>query len=354
MSRLLCPGILALACCLSGVLGAGENQAAAAILLQNPPDAPTVEWDRVQYRPVATEGVRTLNGTVTDLQSRHLELKLPSGSTRRINRQEIVAVQLLHHRPIAEADQAASAGKFNQAAKAYEVVMGQPVPLWLKRYAAARRVQCLRVLQQHRQALAGFVLLANHDPEQVPFEAVPVVWNSLQVDRLLESDIQKWLTSEDRWERLVAASWGLLHPPTSNASRQVMASFAEDQGPGSHSVQAIATAQLWRLTGNWSPPQIEALQKELDQFPNEVKAGPLLLLGKIRKNAGQTAEATDCFLQIATLYPEQHDLVLLALEAAYLSLRDLDPSESSDVGQWLVRQFPKSPQADEILRQVGR
>ncbi len=153
---------------------------------------------------------------------------------------------------------------------------------------------------------------------------------------------------------MVAASWGLLHPPTSAASQKVLASLADDRGAGSESVQAIATSQLWRLPRKWSPSEIEALQKNLDQFPDEVKAGPLLLMGKIRKNAGQTAEAIDCFLQIATLYPEQHDLVLLALEAAYLALRDLDPSEATDVGQWLVRQFPQSPQADEILRQVGR
>jgi hypothetical protein len=59
-------------------------------------------------------------------------------------------------------------------------------------------------------------------------------------------------------------------------------------------------------------------------------------------------------LQVATLYPEQHDLVLLGLEAAYTTLRTLDPAEATRVGQWLVQLHPESGQADEIQRELGR
>jgi tetratricopeptide (TPR) repeat protein len=311
--------------------------------------------DRVQFRPTPQDGTRTLDGMVVDLQAKHVELKLPSGSTRRIPRAEIVSVKLLNQPSIAKAERAAADGKFADARDEFAAVVRMDVPHWMKRHAAARRIQSLRVLQQHRLALADFVNLAKDDPEQILVDVVPVVWTSPLVDSLMDEQIKAWLVSDSEWERLVGASLGLMHPATTSASQQVFAEYvkSEDSAKEFGALESIARAQLWRLPQNRSPEELRLLQTQLAAFPVEARAGALLVLGKLWKAAGKPDLAADSFLQIAVLYPEQHDLVLLGLEAAYYTLRELDREEAARVGQWLVQRHPSAAQTDEIRKELG-
>jgi tetratricopeptide (TPR) repeat protein len=320
-----------------------------------PGQVPEPVWDVVQFRPTPADSLRSLQGEVVDLTARVLELKLPSGSNRRISRAEIVGVKLLKHERLAEAERQAVAGDFAAARQTYEEVLRGDAPHWMKRFAAARRIQMLRVLGQYPAAVPLFVALAEDDPAQVPYEALPVVWSGLTVDALLEQRVKQWLTSGNDWERLAGASLGLLHAPTAGDSRQVLEALAaRSRGTDPRDpLAAVAEAQLWRGPRSWTPEQVDSLQATLEQFPPEIKAGPWLVLGKLRKNVGQSERAADAFLQIAAVYPEQHDLVLLGLESAYFTLKELDPDDALRVGRWLVQQYPESPQAAAIKKQVG-
>lgn len=312
-------------------------------------------WDRVEYRESHQDPVQTLLGIVVELQANQLELKLPNGGIRRISRTKIVSVQLLNQPVLAKADQQAAEGKFEEARQGFETVVRANIPHWMKRYAAARRIQCLRVLQQHRMAVADFVNLANDDPKQIPFEALPLVWTSPNVDALMEEQIKAWLGSQNEWERLTGASLGLLHPPTSAASQAVLEVYAPLTSTLTEfsPLEAIATAQLWRLPQRRSPQQLKQMQAQLDNFPTEVKAGALLVMGKLWKNSAEPRLAADAFLQLAALYPDQHDLVLLGLEAAYYTLRDVDRDDAARVGEWLIARHPAAAQTDEIRKELG-
>ncbi|MDP1561160.1 MAG: hypothetical protein Q8M16_07165 [Pirellulaceae bacterium] len=312
-------------------------------------------WDRVEYRESHQDPVQTLQGIVVELQANQLELKSPNGGMRRIPRSKIVSVQLLNQPSLAKADQQAAAGKFEEARQGFEAVVRANVPHWMKRHAAARRIQCLRVLQQHRMAVADFVNLANDDPKQIPFEALPLVWTSPKVDALMEEQIKAWLASQNEWERLTGASLGLLHPPTSANSQAVLEAYAplESSLTEFRPLEAIATAQLWRRPQSRSPQQLKQMQAQLDAFPAEVKAGALLVMGKLWKNSAEPKLAADAFLQLAALYPNQHDLVLLGLEAAYYTLRDMDRDDAARVGEWLIARHPNAAQTDEIRKELG-
>ena len=345
-------GALRVAALLVGLLVAGPG-----IVESQEPISPSLDpgMDRVQFRESRAEQVRTIHGVVIDLQAKHLELKLPTGGTRRIARAEIVSVQLLNHVPLAKSNQAAAAGKFDEARRGFEEVARGNVPHWMKRYAAGRRIQCLRCLQQYRVAISDFVNLVNDDPNQIPYEVAPLVWSSPVVDALLEEQIKAWLESSNEWEQWMGASLGLLHPPTSAASQKVFEAVAAtgnsptEFGPR----EAIAIAQLWRLPQPRSREQLKIMQAQLEAFPPEVKAGPLLVVGKHWKGAGEPKLAADAFLQLASLYPEQHDLVLLGLEAAYYTLRELDREDAVRVGEWLVARHPDAMQTDEIRKELG-
>lgn len=312
-------------------------------------------WDRVQYRESSHDHVKTVLGLVVELQAKHLELKVPSGTVRRIPRAEIVSIELLNQTTLAKANELAASGKFEEARQGFELVVRGNVPHWMKRYAAARRIQCLRALQQHRAAVADFVNLAKDDPKQIPFEALPVVWTSPVIDTLMEEQVNAWLASDNEWERLSGASLGLLHPPTAAASQKVLEAFAPsgDAPSALGPLPAIATAQLWRLPQNRSVQQLQQMQTQLNVFPDEAKAGPLLVMGKLWKNAGEAKLAADSFLQLAELYPDQHDLVLLGLEAAYYTLRDVDRDDAARVGELLVTRHPDAAQTDEIRKELG-
>ncbi|MBL8890666.1 MAG: hypothetical protein JNL67_11875 [Planctomycetaceae bacterium] len=328
---------------------------ARASLAQDAAIAPEQVLDRIQYRNSPQDAVRTIYGIVVDVQAKHIEVQNPAGGSRRLPRAEIVSVQLLNQALLAKADQAAAAGKFVEARQGFESVVRTNVPHWMKRYAAARHVQCLRVLEQWRLALSVYVNLVKDDPEQTLIEVLPVVWTSPKVDALLEDQINAWLKSEIESERLVGASLGLLHPPTSASCQTVLNGFipANDEGKEMSAMEAIARAQLWRLPQNRSLDDLQSMHSELERFPQDAKAGPLLVLGKLWKGAGKPEVAADAFLQIAALYPEQHDLVLLGLEAAYYTLRDLDQNEAKRVGQWLVHRHPTAAQTVDIRKELG-
>jgi len=123
---------------------------------------------------------------------------------------------------------------------------------------------------------------------------------------------------------------------------------------GQSPIALLAEAQLWRVPQRYTVEQLQTLQAKVDSWPPELRAGPLYLLGRAWKNAGQLNLSTDAMLQVATLYPEQHDLVLLGLEAAYTNLRSVEMTEAQRVGQWLVQRHPDSGQAREIRGELGQ
>lgn len=369
-------GLLALAClsvaaCLSGL-------ACSSGLVWGQEER---VWDRIEFRQSAAEGVRTLSGIVRDVQPGFVEVEVPSGGRRRLDRADVLSIQLMQQKELVAAENWAAQGQFERAKQAFESVIKLDVPHWLRRHAATRRLQCLRALQQYRAAVADFGTLVQDDPNRVPWEAAPLVWTGVPVDALLQEQIEQWLQSPRPWEQLAAASLGLQHPPTAAASQKVLESLAAGTGatrpnlggaeagtsggsrasenpvgagPLPNEVAFLAEAQLWRVPQRYSVEQLQELQNKVESWPTELRAGPLYLLGKSWKNTGQLNLAADAMLQVATLYPEQHDLVLLGLEAAYTTLRTLDPAEATRVGQWLVQLHPESGQADEIQRELGR
>jgi len=338
-------------------------------------------WDRIEFRSSATDGVRTLSGIVRDIQPGFVEMEVPSGGRRRINQADVLAMHLLRQKELVAAENWASRGEFERAKQAFEGVVKLDVPRWLRRHAATRRLQCLRALQQYRAAVADFGALVQDDPTRIPWEAAPIVWTGLTVDALLQEQIEQWLRSPRAWEQLAAASLGLQHPPTAAASQKVLAALAasnESTSPpanptelgaaggsqakparaggdaGQSPIALLAEAQLWRVPQRYTVEQLQTLQAKVDSWPPELRAGPLYLLGRAWKNAGQLNLSTDAMLQVATLYPEQHDLVLLGLEAAYTNLRSVEMTEAQRVGQWLVQRHPDSGQAREIRGELGQ
>lgn len=338
-------------------------------------------WDRIEFRQSAAEGVRTLSGTVRDVQPGFVEMELPSGGRRRLDRADVLSIQLMQPKELVAAETWAAQGQFERAKQTFESVIKLEVPHWLRRHAATRRLQCLRALQQYRAAVADFGTLVQDDPKHIPWGAAPLVWTGVPVDALLQEQIEQWLASPRPWEQLAAASLGLQHPPTAAASQKVLESLAAgagatrpnrggeeagtsvgsranenpiDFGSAPNEVALLAEAQLWRVPQRFTVEQLQELQNRVESWPTELRAGALYLLGKSWKNAGQLNLAADAMLQVATRYPEQHDLVLLGLEAAYTTLRTLDPAEATRVGEWLVQLHPESGQADEIQRELGR
>lgn len=311
-----------------------------------------LSWDRVVVRSDPSEGTTTVFGKVLDLQPRFLELELPSGTKRRVNRSEIVSVHLLHDAEIARANRMAQEGKIAEAGERFEGVIRSDRPHWLKRYAATRRIQCLRYTEQYRSAVAGFLGLVQDDPENIPWEAVPLAWSPVKVDRLQEEQIRQWLASESVWERMAGASLGLLHGPTMRESRQVLDTIAQasnvpkELSPLAH----LANAQLWRLPADRSETQLTQLRQEILSWPAECRAGPWWILGNLYKQKQADDQAADAFLKVATVYQEQHDLVLLGLDAAYRTLQKSSQRESASIAVWMRRQFPNAPQTADLTQ----
>jgi len=349
-------GGLGLACGWAGTgirsatgIGAATGIKLPSSARQEPPaDDSERALDRVQFRSSPTDGLRTLRGVVVGITPRVVELQLASGSVRRISRGEVVSMQLLHHAGVAEADSLAAEGRFASAVEGFREVLRQDLPHWLKRYAAARRLQCLAALGQYRQAGLGFLALAEDDPSQIPWEVIPLIWTGTSMTDPSEDQVRQWLEGRSPIEGLLGASHGLTHPNTTRQSQAVLESL---QNSGDSALAALAAAQLWRLQREPNEKWVSEAERKVAEFPAAVRAGPWLLLGRMSRQAGLGVQAADYFLQIPTLFPQQHDLVLLGLEGGYRTLMSEDPVEAEAIADWLLEQFPESAQADEIRSQ---
>lgn len=313
--------------------------------VQDAPSAQTQYWDVLEYRVDSSGAKKSVLGVVADLNQKQIEIQLESGVLRKLQRDQVISLRLEHDRLLAQADSMADVGQFESAVEAYLPIIQSQKPLWLRRYAAARRIQSQMAAGQNRQACVAFLTLAKSDPQQVPWEAVPAIWTSVVSSELLDQQTGIWLKSDNAWENFLGASYGLQNPKFSAASQTVMQKLAQNQEVA---LRDLAIAQLWRLESQPTEAALDKMQKKLGEMERTIRAGPLLVLARQYRLARQDRKAVLHFLEVSTSYPQQHALVLLGLDGAYLTLTSLDDPQSSIVGQWLTDRFPNSAQANAL------
>gem|GEM_PF-1935584 len=308
-------------------------------------------WDVVEYRVDSSGLKKSILGVVADLNQRQLELQLESGVLRKLERAQVISVRLEHDRVLAEADGLANVGQFEKAIAVYQPIIQSKKSLWLRRYAAAGRVQAQMALGQYRQACLSFLTLAKSDPQQVPWDAAPLIWTSVLSSELLDQQTVIWLKSDDVLENLFGASYGLQNPKFSAASQAVLEKLSQTQ---EGFVQDLVIAQLWRLENQPTQASLDKMQAKLGEMDREIRAGPLLVLARQCRLARQDRKAVLLFLEVSTSYPQQHSLVLLGLDGAYLTLNSLNDPQSAIVSQWLRDRFPDSARADSARADSAR
>lgn len=321
----------------------GLGSVAATSAQQIPDD----QLDIVEFRRDTVSPRQTLAGIVTEMDERSLKIDLGSNGQRSVPRDQILKVGLNSQPAVVQATQLAQHGKFTEAVDAWDKVIKGRHAEWLKHHAGVQKCFCEQAAGQNLAALTTFLQLIGRGSSEpfLAWEAAPLVWGRGRANPILDQQFPTWINQGRPVEKLLAASYGLQLPQHAAAARKAM---HELTGAPDRNIAALANAQLWRLETQVSDTRLAEIEKQLQSIPVRLQSGPLLVVGRLKKMANQPRAAVADFLRIATLYPQQHHLVLLGLDQAYLTLNGLEDPQAVLVGRWLKQRFPDSNQAVAI------
>lgn len=301
-------------------------------------------FDTVEYRKDIVSPRQILVGIITEMDQRQVRIDLGTNGSRSVARDQILSIRLAADPDVAAANQWVQSGKFRQAADQWEKISKKKGPDWLTQHAREQLCQCQLASSQLVSALATYLRLCEETPA-IPWAVAPLAWGNVSPNPVLQRQLTGWLQDKHPAKQLLAASYLLQNPETTGRARQTLQALTTNSD---RNVVALAETQLWRLETDVDAARLAELQAGCEAIPEALRAGPLLQLARLKKNAGRPKDAVADFLRVATMYPQQYSLVLLGLDQAYLTLNGLGDGQAKQVGEWLKQRFPDSVAASAI------
>lgn len=300
------------------------------------------QYDVVEFRRDAASPKQILAGIIQSVDQQHVQIDLGTNGTRRVPREQVLKLELNSRPELVAARQLAQRGQFQRAADAWQEIARNQREPWLRQHAQIQCCHCQTASGQNLSALSTFAALVRDAPESPPWQAAPLNWTTSRPDPILEKQIAPWLEDANPIRQLLAGSLMLTVPAQTQRAQLALKQLTQHQDPD---IAGLATAQLWRTQTTASAADLAQRESAIENLPGDLQAGPRLVLGRLMKSANDDRAAVVQFLKVATLYPEQHALVLLGLDQAYLTLKGLGDPQAETVGQWLKQRFPDSSAA---------
>lgn len=307
--------------------------------------------DTVVLRSPSGRERQQVSGTVLDYTGQQLVLRRSSGQDERYDGRRVVDVRSEWTAPHAEAEKLLAEGKPAEALIQLREALKAEPRTWVRRRIIARTVSAYYETGQVEAAGNAFTLLVGSDPETPYFAVIPLAWLPSATSAAVESRAAQWLAAESPAVRLLGASW-LLVSPRRSAATQALETLARDEDPR---VAFLASAQLWRgATATVTDQQLEQWTQLVERMPDELRAGPYLLLAQGYARREQAQQAALYYLRLPILFPEQRTLAAEALLAAGRQLEQLGrPEEAEPLYRELLADYPNSPLADQAQRQLS-
>lgn len=260
-------------------------------------------------------------GTIEDYSGAGLVLVTTQGKKETIPLEKLVEFRTTATDEEQSGDRLKGEGKLKDAIAAYQKAKRAEPRRWVVRRISNSLVDCLDAAGQIDQAGAEFLSLAASDPETPYFGSLPLAWRNPVPEGPAVTQANKWMASSGQpIAALLGASWLLAGPERAKAIG-ALKTLSSDLDPR---IAHLAAAQLWRtqiVTATLADAQ--KWQQQIDRMPDELRAGPLLVLGDVYARLDQSDDALLAYLQIPLVNSQRQTLAAEGLTSAAKLLEQL-------------------------------
>jgi tetratricopeptide (TPR) repeat protein len=302
------------------ILPAGLMAAALTLLPGAAP--PPAATDTVTLQREGSIGRITLRGTVRDYTGRSLEF-LPGagGGLQSFPAAEEVDTPRVdaHRRGI----QAFAAGQIEEAGTSFDQALKEEKRQWVRRDILAMSIRCALARGDRAAAGTRFLVLLQSDPESRQFELIPLTWSATPADASLVTQGRVWLSHGTEAGRLLGASALIGDPQQGEAAEKELNQLATS---ADIRILYLARAQQWRRSlsvPNLPDEEIERWQSRIDEMPERLRGGPMLVVGQGFLARGEKHRAAAAFLWLPMVYDLDASLAAEACIEAANALLDI-------------------------------
>ena len=266
---------------------------------------------------------------------------------REIPNHQIVQIQTHWPEVYVEALQAIDQGNFQAALGLLAKSLDVETRGWAKQIMRADLVRVSLATGRLGVAHSQFKSIMSEDPRSRFVSLLPLKWSSGgRYDLNFAIDL---LDSNDGMDQLFAASW-LLDGSHRTAATKVMENLANDIDAR---ISRLATVQLWRLRlsnmNSVNERQLAIWQRQIDELPSSLRAGPYYFLGDLYSRLGNADTAALYWMRVPILYPENLHLSAAALYQTSILLQKKNQTEEArSLQAELKLKYPESIWAQQL------
>ncbi len=284
-------------------------------------------------------------GRIVEYTGRELRLALPTGDERSIPADQVIGVETQYTRDQLLADRLFSQHQYEQALPLYGRARGEDQRPWVRRLITAQMVWCYQATRQTTAAGEEFLLLIRSDPVTLYFACIPLAWLPAQPSPELEQAARRWIQREEMPAAVLLGASHLM----SIARAQALDQLRRLATSTDRSIAQLAIAQAWRAaTVTASEEEVAGWRRAVDAMPEELRAGPYVVVGTALLRQQQWEPAALALLRVPILYPRHLELANRSLLDAGGALQRLErPQQAARLYQELIAMNGSSREATE-------
>ncbi len=316
--------------------------------------APSASADVVHFTSPTNRQARTrLSGTVLEYTGREIVVETSDGRQFKRPGNQVVAIDTEWPKEVAAGDGLFAQGDFSQARKLYAAAIDKEKRAWARRSILAKIIRCYREMNRVEAAGKLFLGLVGEDPDTPEFALIPLAWLPAEPPPSLAQAAQTWLNSSNSPASVLLGASYLLPTARRGAAIDQLELLAGDKD---RRIAALAQAQSWRgELATVREEQVARWQRNFAQFPEELRAGPYLVLGQALARLNKSEQAALTLLHVPILYPGERQLSAAALRAAAQLLeRANQPAAATRLYQELTASYAGLRAADEAAQELER
>jgi tetratricopeptide (TPR) repeat protein len=246
-------------------------------------------------------------------------------------------------------------GQVEQAVRELDVAVKKEPRTWVRREILAALVRCGMRRGDYAAAGSRFLAIVKSDPTTRHFRVIPLVWSPELISPDTRSEAVSWLSGRVEAGRLIGAS--LLYDDR-EMRKEARSVLKELSSSTDDRVRVLAQMQARReeaLAGTPGKMQTAQWRQRIDEMPEDLRAGPYFLLGRVyaAQHDYELAAATLLWLPLV----DDHDFRLAAracLEAGTALDRIGQHAEARTLYREVTVRFADTPFADEAAELLKR
>jgi tetratricopeptide (TPR) repeat protein len=298
----------------------------------------------------------TVSGVVENYTGTEISIRTENGEpVKTFPAADVVEIQTVQVESHTRGLQLLAEGDVEQALRELEVAVKKEPRTWVRREILAALVRAGLRRGDYVGAGTRFLAMIKSDPTTRQFRVIPLVWAPETIARETRSEALAWMQGKVEAGRLMGASLLYDDRVEGKEARSVLKELSSNTDDR---VRVLAQMQARReesLAGSPGRLQTAQWQQRIDEMPEDLRAGPYYLLGRVYagRHDYELAAATLLWLPLV----DDHDFRLAAracLEAGAALDRIGQHAEARTLYREVTVRFADTPFASEAADLLQR